>query len=54
MFRIYGTRNVSIRGRIPQHKNVRYLIQMYIDVAGGVTKDTPFVMSLKGYRFGNF
>ena len=25
-----GTRNVSIRGRIPQHKNVRYLIQMYI------------------------
>lgn len=29
----------------PQHKLARYLIQMYIDVVGGVTTDTPFVMS---------
>ena len=29
----------------PQYKLARYLIQMYIDMAGGVTKDTPFTMS---------
>ena len=27
-----------------RHKIERYLIQVYIDIAGGVIKDTPFTM----------